>query len=93
VIGSRSHFGLVTGQFGSGLGAVEVGLARHDVAYLLVTRSDGSVVRVRAVHVAGYPYGLTAIIRPGHPSFTSWVAYDADGHKLGSGKGDPVGFK
>lgn len=92
-IGSLSPIRLVAGQFGSGPGGVEIGRARHDVAYLLVTRSDGSVARIQVVHVAGYPYGLTAVIRPGHPAFRSWVAYDAQGKRLGSGKGDPVGFK
>jgi hypothetical protein len=92
-VDGRTSFGLVTGQFGSGAGGLEIGLARPDVAYLLVARSDGSVVRVPVTHVPGYPEGLTAIIRPGHPSFTSWVAYDATGKRLGSGKGDPVGFK
>jgi hypothetical protein len=91
-VNGRSSFGLVTGQFGSGPGAVEIGLARPDVAYLLVARSDGSVVRVPVAHVPGYADGLTAVIRPGHPNFTSWVAYDASGKRLGSGKGDPVGF-
>jgi hypothetical protein len=89
----RSPIGLVAGQFGSGPGGVEVGRTRHDVAYLLVTRSDGSVDRIQVVHVAGYPYGLTAIIRPGHPAFRNWVAYDAQGKRLGSGTGDPVGFR
>jgi hypothetical protein len=88
----QTPFGLVTGQFGSGSGRVEIGLARQDVAYLLVARSDGSVVRVPVAHLPGVPYGLTAVIRSGHPAFSSWVAYDARGSRLGSGKGDPVGF-
>lgn len=92
-VDGRLQFGLVTGQFGSGPGGVEVGLARQDVAYLLVTTSVGSVVRVPVVHVPGYPNGLTAMIRPGHPAFTSWVAYGASGNRLGRGNGDPVGFR
>jgi hypothetical protein len=92
-IGGRPALaGLVSGQFGSGPGGVEIGLARRDVAYLLITRSDGSVIRLSVAHVPGYADGLTAVIRPGHPAFRSWVAYDAAGKRLGSGKGDPVGF-
>jgi hypothetical protein len=92
-IDGQSRFGLVTGQYGSGVGGLEVGLARHDVAYLMVTRSDGTVIRIVVTHLPGVPYGLTAIIRSGHRAFTSWVGYDAAGHRLGSGQGDPVGFR
>jgi len=87
---SQVSFGLVTGQFGGVADNVEVGLARHDVAYLMITRSDGSVVRVKVAYVAGYPYGLAAVLRPAHGGFASWVAYNAHGRRLGSGKGDPV---
>ena len=52
----------------------KIGLNRDDVAYLLVTRSDGSVVRVTVAHVPGYPVRTDGGHPARHPSFTSWVA-------------------
>jgi hypothetical protein len=88
--GGVSESGLVWGDMSSGVGAPELGQAKADVAYVLVTRSDGSAVRIRAVHLAGYRYGLLAMIRPAKSVVRSWTAYDAVGARLGSGTGDPL---
>jgi len=88
--GGVSESGLVWGDMSGGVGAPELGQAKPDVAYILVTRSDGSVVRIRAVHLAGYRYGLLAMIRPAKSGIRSWTAYDASGKRLASGTGDPL---
>lgn len=88
--GGVSESGLVWGDMGSAVGAPELGQAKADVAYVLVTRSDGSVVRIRAVHLAGYRYGLLAMIRPAKSVVRSWAAYDAAGKRLGGGTGNPL---
>jgi hypothetical protein len=92
-IGKASPAGLVWGDMSGGVGAPELGQARPQVAYVLVTRSDGSVVRIRAVHLSGYQYGLLAMIRPAKSGIRSWAAYDASGKRLGSGTGDPLGLR
>jgi hypothetical protein len=89
--GPLTGTGLVSGEFGGGVGAVEVGLARYDVTYLLITRSDGSVIRVEVDHVGAYQYGLVAMIQPKRGTFTGWVAYDQQNKRLGGGTGDPLG--
>jgi hypothetical protein len=89
-IWKASPAGLVWADMGSDVGAPELGQAKADVAYVLVTRSDGSVVRIRAVHLAGYRYGLLAMIRPAKSVIRSWAAYDAAGKLLGSGTDDPL---
>lgn len=89
--GPLSGIGLVAEEFGGGPGDVEVGLTRHDVAYLLITKSDGSVIRVEAAHVGDYQYGLLAWTKPRPHAFAGWVAYDEQNTRLGSGSGDPLG--
>jgi hypothetical protein len=82
--------GLVTADFGGGVGRPETGRVRLDVESLLVTMTNGSVVRVRAAHLDGLPYGLVAMIRPAASGVRGWIAYDAHGRRLGSGRGDPL---
>lgn len=89
--GPLPRVSLAAGEFGSGPGGVEVGLTRPDVAYLLITKSDGSVIRVEAGHLGAYEYGLLAWIRPRPHAFAGWVAYDEQNRRLGSGSGDPLG--
>ena len=77
----------------SGGGAVDIGVARSDVSYLLIARSGGSVLRAGVAHVAGLPYGLFVLSTSHWRSMLSWAAYDGRGTRLGGGKGDPVGFR
>jgi hypothetical protein len=71
----------------SGGGVAIVAFARSDVAYLLLTMSDRSVVRAPVSHLAGY--GMFVVGNQRKPAVISWQAYAANGSRLGGGRGNP----
>ena len=74
--------------FDMGLGGgPQVGVTRPDVAFLDLTMSDGSKVRVSTVHIGDVGYYAVAL--QANPKVISWAAYDQDGHRLGGGTGLP----
>jgi hypothetical protein len=69
-------------------GPVDIGFARPDVRYLVLTRSDGSQFRVRVARVDGY--ALFAFPASKRQRIVSWYAVGASA-TLGGGQGNPAG--
>jgi len=64
-----------------------VGAVRPRVAYLVVSMTDGSTHHVPTVQVGSLRF--YAIVILGRPRIARWAAYDASGHRLYGGRGEP----